>query len=146
MVLLVIETRLIWKELNSIQIFNIFTISTQSGIILYTYNEPETSILNLFISQILLKNKNTSQSTVTSQTIQYQMDNEFQLLFFLIHPSVVQLEYAQDLLSTIKQEFTSRFGVELASRLANLDFQTSFHPIFENILQEIEMNSKQVCI
>lgn len=71
-------------------------------------------------------------------TLQYKLDNEFELIFVVAFQKILQLAYVDKFLSDVHLEFRDKYKNELVSR-ANRSFQQyDFLAEFNYILEEAE--------
>lgn len=128
---------------------DLFTIFTKGGIVLWCFretNELFTPSVNALIRSVILqvsvcsykiKTLKTSYSiyyhfqersgvnsfTHNNLTLQYKLDNEFELIFVVAFQKILQLSYVDKFLSDIQLEFRDKYKNELSSGIGR-SFQT----------------------
>uniref|UniRef100_A0A915LJS7 SRP54-type proteins GTP-binding domain-containing protein n=1 Tax=Meloidogyne javanica TaxID=6303 RepID=A0A915LJS7_MELJA len=86
----------------------LFTIFGKGGFVLWCFNEGQevlNSTVNEFIQNVVLQQRSVNNYSRGGQMIKYKMDNEFDLILLIVYQSVVQLAYADKLLTEVHLRF-----------------------------------------
>lgn len=75
-----------------------------------------------------------------SLTLQYKLDNEFELVFVVAYQKILQLSYVDKFLNDVHLEFRDKYKNELQEHphISNYDFKSTF----EKVLQHCEQWGK----
>lgn len=121
---------------------DLFTIFTKGGIVLWCFREtPDifTSPVNALIRSVILQERTGSNSyDHNNLTLQYKLDNEFELIFVVAYQKILQLAYVDKFLSDIHLEFRDKYKNELISRSSRSFHQYDFLNEFNRVLEEAE--------
>ncbi|KAG5672737.1 hypothetical protein PVAND_002838 [Polypedilum vanderplanki] len=120
---------------------DLFTIFTKGGIVLWCFrniNEPFAPSINALIKNILMQERGGSNSYEHNNlTLQYKLDNEFELIFVVAFQKILQLAYIDKFLSDIHLEFRDKYKNELTSQGREF-YNFNLSDEFKRILKEAE--------
>uniref|UniRef100_A0A8R1DSJ3 SRP54 domain-containing protein n=1 Tax=Caenorhabditis japonica TaxID=281687 RepID=A0A8R1DSJ3_CAEJA len=129
----------------------LFSIFTKGGVCLWNYQEGDynftDTVNNELIKGTLMQERgNTGQKKVGNYTMKFQLDNEYNVIFLVIYQSIVNLSYAEKLLSLVIENFREQYSDNLRDETA-LTTQPSkiyggFDDTFENALAEASRSAK----
>lgn len=71
-----------------------------------------------------------------SLTLQYKLDNEFELVFVVAYQRILQLSYVDKFLNDVHLEFRDKYKNELQTGRYNSDYE--FKMCFDKVLKECE--------
>ncbi|XP_055307309.1 signal recognition particle receptor subunit alpha homolog [Sitodiplosis mosellana] len=121
---------------------DLFTIFTKGGIVLWCFRGTQeifTAPVNALIRSVILQERTGSNSyDHNNLTLQYKLDNEFELIFVVAFQKILQLSYVDKFLSDIHLEFRDKYKNELVSRENRSYQQYDFLSEFNHILEEAE--------
>ncbi|CAO1441202.1 unnamed protein product [Diamesa serratosioi] len=119
---------------------DLFTIFTKGGIVLWCFrstNELFAPPVNALIRNVLMQErsgKNTYDHN--NLTLQYKLDNEFELIFVVAFQKILQLSYIDKLLSDVHLEFRDKYKNELTNfkvrNFCNYEFSAQFDSLLKN--------------
>lgn len=121
-----------------------FTILTKGGLVLFWYQDAimkQTSDvidrINKLIHEAMLEGKNSWSDTTTK--LDYNLDNEFNLIFVVGYNKMLKISYANKMLDSVQGKFRDRFRNSLTKanyhRLFNVDERKSIHGEFKDDFQ-----------
>jgi len=85
-----------------------FAIFGKGGLVLWYFNEGKEMFkdaVNSLISDVLLQQRNVPAFKQDGITLKYKLDNEFDLVFLVVYQSVIQMSYADKLLTEVNLRF-----------------------------------------
>lgn len=86
-----------------------FVIFSKGGIVLFaTVNRGFEGAVNKLIKNVILEER-TDKFTCDSVALQYQLDNEFELVFVVAYQKILSLSYIDKFLSMIQLSFRDKF-------------------------------------
>lgn len=86
-----------------------FVIFSKGGIVFFaTVNKGFEGAVNKLIKSVILEERK-DKFTCDSLTLQYQLDNEFELVFVVAYQKMLSLSYIDKFLSTIQLAFRDKF-------------------------------------
>uniref|UniRef100_A0A6B2EIR4 Putative signal recognition particle receptor alpha subunit n=1 Tax=Phlebotomus kandelakii TaxID=1109342 RepID=A0A6B2EIR4_9DIPT len=107
---------------------DLFTIFTKGGIVLWCFrgtNEIFAPSVNALIRSVILQERTGKHAfDHNGLTLQYKLDNEFELVFVVAFQKILQLGYVDKFLSDIHLEFRDKYKNELRADSKNF---TLFH-------------------
>ncbi|KAI6243511.1 Signal recognition particle receptor subunit alpha-like protein [Aphelenchoides fujianensis] len=86
----------------------LFAIFSKGGLVLWCINESKDffrEAVNDLIGNVILQQRNLPVYKTDSMSLKYRMDNEFDLVFLVVYQSVVQMSYADKLLTEVNLRF-----------------------------------------
>lgn len=102
---------------------DLFTIFTKGGIVLWcmrSTNQFFTPSVNALIRSVILQERTGSNVFENDNlSLQYKLDNEFELVFVVAFQKILQLSYVDKFLSDIHLEFRDKYKNELRSTSKN---------------------------
>ncbi|KAJ2951453.1 hypothetical protein O0L34_g13605 [Tuta absoluta] len=123
---------------------DLFSIFSKGGIVLWCFQstgEFLTPSVNALIRSVILQERSGNNSFGhQSLTLQYKLDNEFELVFVVAYQRILQLAYVDKFLNDVHLEFRDKYKNELTSGDHILDFD--FMSSFERVLKECESWAK----
>uniref|UniRef100_A0A1I8BVB6 SRP54 domain-containing protein n=1 Tax=Meloidogyne hapla TaxID=6305 RepID=A0A1I8BVB6_MELHA len=122
----------------------LFTIFGKGGFVLWCFNEGQevlNSTVNEFIQSVIVQQRSVNYSR-GSQTIKYKMDNEFDLILLIVYQSVVQLAYADKLLTEVNLRFRDLYKNVLSNANIYLEQGPRLFASFTNEYLSILNNVK----
>ncbi|KAF7639939.1 SRP54 domain-containing protein [Meloidogyne graminicola] len=129
----------------------LFTIFGKGGFVLWCFNEGQdvlNSTVNEFIQSVIVQQCNVNNYTRGGQTIKFKMDNEFDLILLIVYQSVVQLAYADKLLSEVHLRFRDLYKNVLSNTNLYLmegpKLFTSFTSEYLSILNDVKTSQLNV--
>ncbi|XP_055679233.1 signal recognition particle receptor subunit alpha homolog [Lutzomyia longipalpis] len=115
---------------------DLFTIFTKGGIVLWCFrgtNEIFAPSVNALIRSVILQERTGKNAyDHNGLTLQYKLDNEFELVFVVAFQKILQLGYVDKFLSDIHLEFRDKYKNELRSGSKNyglFDFQHEYEAV-----------------
>ncbi|KAI5646241.1 SRP54-type protein, GTPase domain-containing protein [Phthorimaea operculella] len=116
------------------------SIFSKGGIVLWCFQSTGdflTPSVNALIRSVILQERSGNNSFGhQSLTLQYKLDNEFELVFVVAYQRILQLAYVDKFLNDVHLEFRDKYKNELTSGDHILDFD--FMSSFERVLKECE--------
>ncbi|KAJ3659069.1 hypothetical protein Zmor_010777 [Zophobas morio] len=123
---------------------DLFTIFSKGGIVLWCFqstNQAFTSSVNALIRNVILQERSGVHSfDHEGLTLQYKLDNEFDLVFVVAYQKILQLSYVDKFLSDIHLEFRDKYKNDLANSSYFQEFE--FVDNFNATLQAAEQWAK----
>ncbi|XP_072942193.1 signal recognition particle receptor subunit alpha [Epargyreus clarus] len=123
---------------------DLFSIFSKGGIVLWCFqstSEIFSPSVNALIRSVILQERSGNNSfNHNSLTLQYKLDNEFELVFVVAYQRILQLSYVDKFLNDVHLEFRDKYKNELQSgrHIMDFDFKTSY----DNILRLCEQWAK----
>ncbi|XP_031621726.1 signal recognition particle receptor subunit alpha homolog [Contarinia nasturtii] len=121
---------------------DLFTIFTKGGIVLWCFRgtkEIFTPPVNALIRSVILQERTGSNSfDYKDLTVQYKLDNEFELIFVVAYQKILQLTYVDKFLSDVHLEFRDKYKNVLVSRHDRSFLQYDFLDDFNRVLEVSE--------
>jgi len=118
---------------------DLFTIFTKGGIVLWCFRGTKQLFapsVNALIRTVILQERSGPFDN-DNLTLQYKLDNEFELVFVVAFQKILQLSYVDKFLSDVHLEFRDKYKNEL--RLSNRNFMNyEFEDEFRAILVAAE--------
>ncbi|GMT32603.1 hypothetical protein PFISCL1PPCAC_23900, partial [Pristionchus fissidentatus] len=121
----------------------LFTIFGKGGIVLWCFQEGAqffTEGINNLIKDVVLQGRgDVTQFKHDDMTIKFKLDNEFDLVFIVVYQSIIQLSYADKLVSDVGLRFRDLYKNVLENK--NLVYQQgskcfkTFGAEFEKIME-----------
>ncbi|KAJ8966140.1 hypothetical protein NQ314_003719 [Rhamnusium bicolor] len=123
---------------------DLFTIFSKGGIVLWCFqstNQIFTSSVNALIRNVILQER-TGVNTFDHNglSLQYKLDNEFDLVFVVAYQKILQLSYVDKFLNDIHLEFRDKYKNELTDGKYFLEYD--FVDTYNDTLQAAEEWSK----
>lgn len=119
---------------------DLFTILTKGGFVLFqkTYAPINGSPVQDLIKNVLIEERAaTNTYTKDNYALKWTFANEQDLVFVVAYQKILHLTYIDELLETVKRVFLESYeDVET-------DYATSFAPIFDKVLTQIEQKSTE---
>ncbi|XP_060804133.1 signal recognition particle receptor subunit alpha homolog [Amyelois transitella] len=116
---------------------DLFSIFSKGGIVLWCFQSTSdifTPSVNALIRSVILQER-TGNNTFNHNalTLQYKLDNEFELVFVVAYQRILQLSYVDKFLNDIHLEFRDKYKNELqgAQHIMDFDFKTTFDKILK---------------
>ncbi|CAH1977243.1 unnamed protein product [Acanthoscelides obtectus] len=119
---------------------DLFTIFSKGGIVLWCFqstNQIFTPSVNALIKNVILQER-TGLNTFDHNglSLQYKLDNEFDLVFVVAYQKILQLSYVDKFLNDIHLEFRDKYKNELSDGQIFNNF--SFVDSYNKTLQKAE--------
>lgn len=123
---------------------DLFSIFSKGGIVLWCFQSTSdifSPSVNALIRNVILQER-TGNNTFShnSLSLQYKLDNEFELVFVVAYQRILQLSYVDKFLNDVHLEFRDKYKNELQGGKRNMDFD--FKPSFESVLKQCELWAK----
>uniref|UniRef100_A0A182S716 Signal recognition particle SRP54 helical bundle domain-containing protein n=1 Tax=Anopheles maculatus TaxID=74869 RepID=A0A182S716_9DIPT len=115
---------------------DLFTIFTKGGIVLWCFrstNQLFTPSVNALIKSVILQERSGVYDH-DGLSLQYKLDNEFELVFVVAFQKILQLSYIDKFLSDVHLEFRDRYKNDLRvdnRNYGDFDFSDDFRRILE---------------
>ncbi|CAF4857024.1 signal recognition particle receptor subunit alpha homolog [Pieris napi] len=123
---------------------DLFSIFSKGGIVLWCFqstSEIFSPSVNALIRNVILQERSGNNSyNHNSLTLQYKLDNEFELVFVVAYQKILQLSYVDKFLNDIHLEFRDKYKNDLQSGHLATDF--NFKASFDNVLRQCEQWAK----
>ena len=122
-------------------------IFTRGGLILWTYQELASALrgspIDALIRSCLLEERNASSSFQhdapgCSYTLKWTYNNDLGLVFVAVYRKILHLLYVDELLESVKREFSPLFNPK------RTDFASDFDDTFRQLLLEAEARSDEL--
>ncbi|KOB69507.1 Signal recognition particle receptor alpha subunit [Operophtera brumata] len=117
---------------------DLFSIFSKGGIVLWCFQSTgeifSPSVNALIRSVILQERTGNNTHNHNALTLQYKLDNEFELVFVVAYQRILQLSYIDKFLNDVHLEFRDKYKNELTggSQLMDFDFMKSFNRILRD--------------
>ncbi|CAG9583037.1 unnamed protein product [Danaus chrysippus] len=123
---------------------DLFSIFSKGGIVLWCFQSTSdifSPSVNALIRNVILQER-TGNNTFSHNalSLQYKLDNEFELVFVVAYQRILQLSYVDKFLNDIHLEFRDKYKNELQGGQHNMDFD--FKTTFESVLKQCEQWAK----
>ncbi|CAK1582986.1 unnamed protein product [Parnassius mnemosyne] len=119
---------------------DLFSIFSKGGIVLWCFqstSEIFSPSVNALIRSVILQERSGNNTfNHNSLTLQYKLDNEFELVFVVAYQRILQLSYVDKFLNDVHLEFRDKYKNELQTGRHNMDFE--FKMCFDRVLKECE--------
>uniref|UniRef100_A0A914UKG4 SRP54-type proteins GTP-binding domain-containing protein n=1 Tax=Plectus sambesii TaxID=2011161 RepID=A0A914UKG4_9BILA len=89
---------------------------------------------------------NTSVFKHDGLTLKFKLDNEFELIFLVVYQDVIQLSYADKLLSDIQLEFRDRYKNVLTDNVSLLSVKKNYFKAFDDVYVKCLKNAQHASI
>lgn len=107
-------------------------------------NELFASSVNALIRSVILQERTGSNTfDHNNLTLQYKLDNEFELIFAVAYQKILQLSYIDKFLSDVHLEFRDKYKNELTGGVARSFFNYNFISEYNNLLSECEQWARE---
>lgn len=124
---------------------DLFTIFSKSGIVLWYFQGTSnlfTSTINELIKSVILEGRAVNSAwNYNSLSLEYKLDNEFELVFVVAYQNILKLTYIDKLLTEIQLRFRDKYKQAIQScQFGNNfdDFKLDFDEILECCEKEAE--------
>jgi len=123
----------------------LFSIFTKGGIVLFCFQGAcaqialPTKAIDETIREVLMQGGSAKQYNHKNLSVQFKLDNEFELVFAVAFQKILQLSYLDKLLDCIQLEFRDRYKNELREGtlwMNGCDFLTEFQGVLTRIENE----------
>uniref|UniRef100_A0A182KG01 SRP54-type proteins GTP-binding domain-containing protein n=1 Tax=Anopheles christyi TaxID=43041 RepID=A0A182KG01_9DIPT len=124
---------------------DLFTIFTKGGIVLWCFrstNQLFTPSVNALIKSVILQERSGVYDH-DGLSLQYKLDNEFELVFVVAFQKILQLSYIDKFLSDVHLEFRDRYKNDLRVDNRNYGGDFEFESEFRRILERAEKWGRQ---
>ncbi|KAH7729958.1 Protein F38A1.8 [Aphelenchoides avenae] len=124
----------------------LFTIFGKGGLVLWCFNEGSgyfKEAVNALVQNVILQGRNVSSFNHEGMTLKYKMDNEFDIVVLVVYQSVIQLAYADKLLSEVHIRFRDMYKNVLQDGSLFLEgpkLFNGFNGQFSRILAEVQQS------
>lgn len=126
---------------------DLFTIFSKSGIVLWYFQGTSdlfTSTVNDLIKNVILQERAVqSVWNNNSLSLQYKLDNEFELVFVVAYQNILKLTYIDKFLTEIQLRFRDKYKQAIQSCQFANDFG-DFKQDFDEILESCEREAEQL--
>ncbi|KAJ0176262.1 hypothetical protein K1T71_008436 [Dendrolimus kikuchii] len=123
---------------------DLFSIFSKGGIVLWCFqstSEIFSPSVNALIRSVILQERSGNNSfNHNSLTLQYKLDNEFELVFVVAYQRILQLSYVDKLLNDVHLEFRDKYKNDLQAGRHLMDFD--FKMCFDKVLRGCESWAK----
>jgi len=117
---------------------DLFTIFSKGGIVLWCFQSTSqifTPSVNALIKTVILQERTGSNKfDHNSLTLQYKLDNEFELVFVVAYQKILQLSYIDKFLDDIHLEFRDKYKEDLYNGryFQEFEFSTNYSEVLES--------------
>ncbi|KPI90932.1 Signal recognition particle receptor subunit alpha [Papilio xuthus] len=119
---------------------DLFSIFSKGGIVLWCFqstSEIFSPSVNALIRSVILQERSGNNTfNHNALTLQYKLDNEFELVFVVAYQRILQLSYVDKFLNDVHLEFRDKYKNELQTGRYNSDYE--FKMCFDKVLKECE--------
>ncbi|XP_047997685.1 signal recognition particle receptor subunit alpha homolog isoform X2 [Leguminivora glycinivorella] len=123
---------------------DLFSIFSKGGIVLWCFqgtSEIFSPSVNALIRSVILQERSGNTTfNHNSLTLQYKLDNEFELVFVVAYQRILQLSYVDKFLNDVHLEFRDKYKNELQGGRHVGDFE--FKACFDAVLKGCEQWAK----
>lgn len=123
---------------------DLFSIFSKGGIVLWCFqstSEIFSPSVNALIRSVILQERSGNNTfNHNALTLQYKLDNEFELVFVVAYQRILQLSYVDKFLNDVHLEFRDKYKNELQTGPCIVDF--NFKTTFDKVLKECEIWAK----
>ncbi|XP_059046633.1 signal recognition particle receptor subunit alpha homolog [Achroia grisella] len=116
---------------------DLFSIFSKGGIVLWCFQSTSdifTPSVNSLIRSVILQER-TGNNTFNHNalTLQYKLDNEFELVFVVAYQRILQLSYVDKFLNDVHLEFRDKYKNELqgARHTGDFDFKLTYDSVLK---------------
>uniref|UniRef100_A0A7E4VXQ4 SRP54 domain-containing protein n=1 Tax=Panagrellus redivivus TaxID=6233 RepID=A0A7E4VXQ4_PANRE len=98
----------------------LFTIFGKGGLVLWYFSEGGNlfkGAVNDLIANVLLQERNVTSFPHDGMTVKYKLDNELDIVILVVYQSIIQLAYADKLLSEVQLRFRDLYKNAIESGL-----------------------------
>ncbi|CAH0560813.1 unnamed protein product [Brassicogethes aeneus] len=124
---------------------DLFTIFSKGGIVLWCFQSTTqifTPSVNALIRNVILQERSGVHTfDHDGLSLQYKLDNEFELVFVVAYQKILQLSYVDKFLNDIHLEFRDKYKNDLADGKYFQEF--NFEGCFNSTLKSVEIWSKK---
>ncbi|KAI8431998.1 hypothetical protein MSG28_004527 [Choristoneura fumiferana] len=127
---------------------DLFSIFSKGGIVLWCFqstSEIFSPSVNALIRSVILQERsgNTTYNH-NSLTLQYKLDNEFELVFVVAYQRILQLSYVDKFLNDVHLEFRDKYKNELqgGQHMGDFDFKACFDAVLKGCEQWAKSQAK----
>lgn len=119
---------------------DLFSIFSKGGIVLWCFQSTSdifSPSVNALIRSVILQERSGNNTyNHNSLTLQYKLDNEFELVFVVAYQRILQLSYVDKFLNDVHLEFRDKYKNELQAGRHIVDFD--FKMCYDKILVACE--------
>ncbi|CAH0755455.1 unnamed protein product [Diatraea saccharalis] len=123
---------------------DLFSIFSKGGIVLWCFqstSEIFSPSVNALIRSVILQERTGNNTfNYNALTLQYKLDNEFELVFVVAYQKILQLSYVDKFLNDVQLEFRDKYKNDLQNNSLIMDF--NFRSTFDRVLKECEVWAK----
>ncbi|CAB3227824.1 unnamed protein product [Arctia plantaginis] len=123
---------------------DLFSIFSKGGIVLWCFqstSEIFSPSVNALIRSVILQERSGNNTfNHNALTLQYKLDNEFELVFVVAYQRILQLSYVDKFLNDVHLEFRDKYKNELQGGRHIMDFD--FKMTFDEVLRKCEIWAK----
>ena len=124
---------------------DLFTIFSKGGLVLWYFQGTTqlfTNSVNELIKSVILQERGvTSAWNHNTLSLQYKLDNEFELVFVVAYQNILKLTYIDKFLSEIQLRFRDKYKRQIENKQFGFDF-SDFQEDFNELLKECETEAK----
>ncbi len=124
---------------------DLFTIFSKGGIVLWYFQGTSqlfTASVNELIKNVILQERGVSSAwNHNTLSLQYKLDNEFELVFVVAYQNILKLTYIDKFLNEIQLRFRDIYKNQIQNSQFSHDFN-GFNKEFHIILKECEAEAK----
>ncbi|CAF0737470.1 unnamed protein product [Brachionus calyciflorus] len=125
---------------------DLFTIFSKSGIVLWYFQGTTqlfTNSVNELIKSVILQERGVQSAwNHNTLSLQYKLDNEFELVFVVAYQNILKLAYIDKFLNEIQLRFRDRFKQVIENCQYGHNFD-SFKSDFDEILADCEREAEE---
>ncbi|XP_045451853.1 signal recognition particle receptor subunit alpha homolog [Melitaea cinxia] len=123
---------------------DLFSIFSKGGIVLWCFQSTSdifSPSVNALIRNVILQERSGNNTfNHNALSLQYKLDNEFELVFVVAYQRILQLSYVDKFLNDIHLEFRDKYKNELQIGRHSMDFD--FKTTFDKVLKQCESWAK----
>jgi signal recognition particle receptor subunit alpha len=124
---------------------DLFTIFSKGGIVLWYFQGTSqlfTASVNELIKNVILQERGVSSAwNHNTLSLQYKLDNEFELVFVVAYQNILKLTYIDKFLNEIQLRFRDMYKNQIQNSQFSHDF-SGFNAEFHSVLKECEAEAK----
>ncbi|XP_063538347.1 signal recognition particle receptor subunit alpha homolog [Cydia strobilella] len=127
---------------------DLFSIFSKGGIVLWCFqgtSEIFSPSVNALIRSVILQERSGNTTfNHNSLTLQYKLDNEFELVFVVAYQRILQLSYVDKFLNDVHLEFRDKYKNELqgGQHMGDFDFKACFDAVLKGCEQWAKSQAK----
>ncbi|XP_063385381.1 signal recognition particle receptor subunit alpha homolog [Cydia fagiglandana] len=127
---------------------DLFSIFSKGGIVLWCFqgtSEIFSPSVNALIRSVILQERSGNTTfNHNSLTLQYKLDNEFELVFVVAYQRILQLSYVDKFLNDVHLEFRDKYKNELqvGHHMGDFDFKACFDAVLRGCEQWAKSQAK----